>query len=68
MSRVIDPDRLKQVPCKIGTIPRVVIVDGRCRIAVGKEIRVREPIHGSRWQTVKVWKVNPDGYFFAERA
>jgi len=51
--------------CKIGTIPALVYVDGRCKIEVGNKIRVRETDHGSEWFNVIVDKINYDGYFFA---
>lgn len=66
MSRMINPDKLTQYRCKIGTIPMMKIVDGRCRIEVGKVIRVRDAMHASRWERVRVTSVNPDGYFFAD--
>ena len=54
-------------PCKMGTIPMLVIVDGRTKVAVGKRIRWREAESNSKWGYALVDRVNPDGYFFAER-
>jgi hypothetical protein len=56
----------KPRPCKMGTMPMVVIVDGRCKVEPGKRIRWREAQHGSKWRHARVEKVYPDGYFFAE--
>jgi hypothetical protein len=50
----------------MGTMPMVVIVDGRCKVEPGKRIRWREAQHGSKWRHARVEKVYPDGYFFAE--
>jgi hypothetical protein len=54
MSRMINPDKLVSHRCKIGTIPMQKIVDGRCTIAVGKVIRVRDDMHASKWERVRV--------------
>jgi hypothetical protein len=53
--------------CKIGSMPSVVCVDGRCKVEVGKVIRVRDFTHGSKWFPVRVTHVEKDGYFKAER-
>ena len=56
----------KPRPCKMGTTPMLVIVDGRYKVAVGKRIRWREAQDGAKWRYAMVKKVSPDGYFFAE--
>ncbi len=53
-------------PCKIGTIPAVVRVHGKDKIVVGEWIRIQETENG-RWERVLVQRVNPDGYFQADR-
>lgn len=53
-------------PCKIGTVPAIVQLDGRSRLAVGKCVRVREAV-GAKWTRVYVTDVQPDGYFMADR-
>lgn len=65
------PDR-KCVPCKIGTVPRLVAVDRRGKIEVGRRIRIRycDGIKFNRFspiEMVRVTKINSDGYFFADR-
>jgi hypothetical protein len=52
--------------CKLGTMPALVRVHGRDKIEVGSRIRIQE-CWGDNWHTVRVTKVNPDGYFFADR-
>ena len=66
MSRMINPDKLPQSSCKIGSIPKMKIVDGRCTVAVGNVIRVSDAMHCSQWERVVVRRVNSDGYFFAD--
>jgi hypothetical protein len=53
-------------PCKIGTIPMVVHVHGRDNLAVGEHVRIRY-LPGGRWERVLVTRVDPDGYFMADR-
>ena len=55
--------KTKVWPCKIGTIPMLVIIR-RGKPAVGKHLYVRENCDGSKWSMVIVDGVNPDGYFF----
>lgn len=57
-----------QRPCKLGTMPALVVVHGRDvgKIAPGGMIRVRER-DGAPWQLVTVRSVNADGYFQADR-
>lgn len=56
----------KAVSCKLGTMPALVLVHGSDTIEVGKRIRVKES-DGDRWHYVLVTRINPDGYFFADR-
>lgn len=53
-------------PCKLGTMPAMVVLDGRSELAVGKWVRVRECV-GGPWSRVLVRRVDPDGYFQADR-
>ena len=46
--------------CKLGTQPRVLIVDGRSRVEIGRVIRVREDMHGSKWFEALVDDINPN--------
>ena len=52
--------------CKLGTVPALVRVDGRSRIAVGRWVRVQEHLNGN-WSDVLVTEVHPDGFFKADR-
>lgn len=56
----------KARPCKLGTIPALVNLDGRSRLEVGKWVRVQETENGN-WSSVLVTRVDPDGYFMADR-
>lgn len=54
-------------PCKIGTVPKVIFaIDRRTPLEVGRRIRIKET-RGDRWQTVLVTRVDPSGYFMADR-
>jgi hypothetical protein len=53
-------------PCKLGTMPAMVILDGRARLAVGKWVQVRECV-GGPWTRVLVQRIDADGYFQADR-
>ena len=55
------------VSCKIGTIPALVFVWRNVKPEVGKTIKFRDAIAGSKWEEGLVDRVNPDGYFFASR-
>lgn len=52
--------------CKIGTVPALVVVHGRDRIAPGRWIRIKEK-QGADWTKVLVRTVQPDGHFQADR-
>lgn len=54
------------VPCKLGTVPAIVRLDGRSRLAVGRYVRVQECV-GGKWSHVYVTEVQPNGYFNADR-
>jgi hypothetical protein len=56
----------KCTPCKIGTIPMLVRVDGRSSPKVGKWLRVQYDENG-KWESVLVRRVDADGYFMADR-
>lgn len=50
-------------PCKIGTIPMVVFaVDKRTPLEVGRIVRIKR-MRGSKWENVKLTRVDSDGYF-----
>lgn len=53
-------------PCKIGTIPMIVQVHGNSKMTVGSHISIRYAENG-RWEQVLVTRVDPDGYFMADR-
>ena len=55
-------------PCKLGTVPALVVVHGgdRDKIEPGRFVRVRER-DGAPWERVLVRRVNPDGWFQADR-
>lgn len=57
---------MKKHPCKIGTIPSLVILKYRYKIKVGKRIIFREDQIGSKWMRGKITQVNDNGYFFVE--
>lgn len=52
--------------CKLGTMPALVHLDGRSTLAVGKWVRVQE-VENGHWNRVLVTRVDPDGYFMADR-
>lgn len=56
----------KARPCKIGTIPTVVLLDNRSSLNVGNWVRVQYVENGD-WEKVLVTKVQDDGYFMADR-
>ncbi len=57
--------------CKVGTIPERIWLRYRYRIEVGKMILFRRHkfnLDGwqHEWTRGRIWRVNPDGYFFVE--
>lgn len=56
----------KARPCKLGTMPALVRLDGRSSLEVGKRVRVQETENG-HWNSVLVTRLDPDGYFMADR-
>jgi hypothetical protein len=55
------------LPCKLGTVPAVIYaLDRRTPLEVGRIVRIKERA-GDRWSTVKVTRVDPCGYFMADR-
>lgn len=58
----------KAKPCKIGTVPMVVHVHegDYAKAEPGKWMRVRYS-PGGGWERVLVTRVDPDGYFMADR-
>lgn len=57
----------RERPCKVGTIPSLVILRYRYNIEPGKRIVFRMAAHGTRWETSIVDRVNENGYFFVRR-
>lgn len=57
----------KIVSCKIGTQPTLVIIDRRQKVAVGKVIKVRDVMPGSKWYEVRVDSLGQGDYFFASK-
>ncbi len=55
-------------PCKLGTVPTVVWLHGTDAktLAPGKRVRIKEHV-GGRWSVVTITRVDPDGYFMADR-
>ncbi len=53
-------------PAKIGSISNSVLLDKRIALKIGRVIRRREVMHGSKWETAKVTKIYDNGYFFAD--
>jgi hypothetical protein len=66
MSSPHDPRNPFTDPCKIGTIPMVVQRHRRDRLEVGRYVRIKER-SGARWERVLVTRVDPDGYFMADK-
>ena len=54
------------LPCKLGTIPYLVHIDGRSKFEVGKWVRVQDRENGD-WFRVLVTRINSDGYFMADK-
>ena len=54
-------------PCKLGTMPALIQLRFGYRIREGLLIQFRHGGEGyEKWHVGRVWKVNPDGYFFVE--
>jgi hypothetical protein len=53
-------------PCKIGTVPKVVLVHGSDRVSPGNRIRIKEGV-GAPWSMVTVTYVDGTDHFFADR-
>lgn len=60
------PEQIAARSCKIGTVPALVVVHGKDKVAPGNAIRIKEG-RGAKWTRVYVETVNPDGYFVASR-
>lgn len=57
---------MSEIPCKLGTMPMVIFArDKRTPLEPGRIIRVKR-LRGSRWETVKVNRVDASGYFQAD--
>lgn len=62
----------KCVPCKLGTVPALVVLDRRFKLAAGRRVRVQVCV-GARhdrhapWEYVRVTRVDSGGYFFADK-
>lgn len=57
----------KCTSCKIGTMPMLVLVHGADKaMKAGKWIRIKYA-EGGRWERVLVTRVDPDGYFMANK-
>jgi hypothetical protein len=57
----------KVYSCKIGTIPALVVIKGNSKSAINKKLAVRYAKNGEAYFNVIVDKINPDGYFFANK-
>jgi len=55
-------------PCKIGTMPSLVVLCRNQKIEVGKTISVRDRKRGSKSFNVVVRLVRDDGWFLADRS
>jgi hypothetical protein len=47
------------VPAKVGTQPWTIILDRRDKLQVGKQVRFRAAMHGSKWQVGIVENLDP---------
>jgi hypothetical protein len=56
----------KAKPCKIGTVPMVVQSHGSDKMIVGGYVRVKY-MAGGDWHKVLITRVDPNGYFCADR-
>lgn len=54
-------------PCKVGTVPGLVILRYNYKIEPNKRIVFRNADYGTKWQTGIITEVNDDGYFFIEK-
>jgi len=54
-------------PCKIGTVPSLVILRGSEKPKLGEKIMYRIAEDGSKWECGIVDRINPDGYFFMSK-
>ena len=51
-------------PAKLGTQPAVLRVDGRSKVVVGKQIRVKKIGHCMPWFRVTVDRIGPGRHLF----
>lgn len=71
----LDPDtqeayarKPKVYPCKVGTVPGLVVLWKNSKPKVGHKIKYRDDeLTYGRWETGIVWKMHDDGYFFIDR-
>ena len=56
-----------RTPCKMGTIPMLVVLDKRYKMAVGNRIAFWFPDDPYRKRFCIVEKIYEDGYFFAQQ-
>lgn len=47
------------VPAKVGTMPMMIRLDGRCKIAIGNKVRWREHDGQRKWETGIVDCIDP---------
>lgn len=47
------------VPAKVGTIPMLIIFDGRGSAKLGSLIRFREASHGTKWEPAWLRELRP---------
>lgn len=55
-------------PAKLGTVPMLLHVHPTDlkKLAVGNYVRVQDALN-AKWEPVKVTRLDPDGYFMADR-
>ena len=58
----------KIYPCKIGTVPKTVVLKHNYKIEAGKFIELRESDQPHAWRSVFVDSINENGYFFCHYA
>jgi hypothetical protein len=59
--------KMQPSSCKIGTVPMLAYaVHGRDKMQVGQIVRMKFCV-GDKWHTVRVNRIDDDGYFQADR-
>lgn len=56
----------KERPAKVGTQPWLIVIDGRCKVLVGRRVIFRKSGHGEKWMHGVITQINEDGFLFID--